>query len=273
MSEKAVFFARNLADTLSHLHSTQEFRVMAGCTLDSKLPPHSLCVRPKADDELMVIDRRERYIELGSAVTLSTILSITKRRLSPVFFEAVESIAVPFVRNLATIGGNICALGRPRTLFPVLLALDARLEFRSQNETLFIPIGKFTTVPSGMILTKIRLPIFDWEVNIFKRLGPPRIFTENSASFVFLAMTEKGILSDLRIAYSNDTVYRSRELENRLIGTRLPLSKKTMFSLLDETAERFENSELDTSEHLLIESPSGVKQFLDLLEFSLGQLM
>jgi CO/xanthine dehydrogenase FAD-binding subunit len=246
---------------------------MAGCTLDSKLPPHALCVRPGGDDELMLIDRHERYIEFGSMVTLSAILSITKRRLPSVFFEAVESIAVPFIRNLATIGGNICAKGRPRTLFPVLLALDARLEFRRQNETIFIPIGKFTTVPPGMILTKIRIQFFDWEVNIFKRLGPPRIFTENSTSFVFLAMTEKGILSDLRIAYSNDTAYRSRELENLLIGMRLPLSKKTMFSLLDETAQRFEDSELDTPEHLLVESPSGVRQFLDLLEFSLGQLM
>jgi CO/xanthine dehydrogenase FAD-binding subunit len=155
-----------------------------------------------------------------------------------------------------------------------LLALDARLEFRSQNETLFIPIGKFTTVPSGMILTKIRLPIFDWEVNIFRRLGPPRIFTENSAAFVFLAMTEKSILSDLRIAYCRDTAYRSRELENRLIGMRLPLSAKTIFSLLDETAQQFENSTLETPEYALIESSSNEpKQFLNLLEFALGQLM
>jgi CO/xanthine dehydrogenase FAD-binding subunit len=273
MSEKTVFFSRNLPDALSYLHSTQEFRVMAGCTQESNLPPHSLCVRPASDDELTLIDRHERYIEFGSAVTLSTILSTTKRRLPPVFFEAVESIAVPFVRNLATVGGNICAAGRPRTLFPVLLALDARLEFHRQNETLFIPIGKFAGVPPGMILTKIRVPLFDWEVNIFRRLGPPRIFTENSASFVFLAMTENGILSDLRVAYSGDTSYRNRELENRLIGIRLPLSKKTIFSLLDETSALFENSEPNTPEHLLFESPSGVKQFLNLLEFSLGQMM
>jgi CO/xanthine dehydrogenase FAD-binding subunit len=273
MSEKTVFFARNLMDAISHLHSTQEFKVMMGCTLENKLPSHSLCVRPRGDDELMLIDRHERYVEFGSAVTLSAILSITKRRLPPFFFEAVESIAVPFVRNLATIGGNICAPGRPRTLFPALLALDASLEFRRQNETLFIPIGKFTAVPPGMILTKIRIPLFDWEVNIFKRLGPPRIFTENSASFVFLAMTEKGILSDLRIAYSRETAYRSRELENRLIGIRLPLSKKTIVSLLAETAGRFETSAIETPERSLVESPYAVKQFLNLLEFSLGQLM
>ena len=124
-----------------------------------------------------------------------------------------------------------------------------------------------------MILTKIRIPLFDWEVNIFNRLGPSRIFTENSASFVFLAMTEKGILSDLRIAYSRETAYRSRELENRLIGIRLPLSKKTIVSLLAETAGRFETSAIETPERSLVESPYAVKQFLNLLEFSLGQLM
>jgi CO/xanthine dehydrogenase FAD-binding subunit len=246
---------------------------MAGCTLSKTLPPISLCLRPGSIEELAIIDPRERFMEFGSGVTLSSILDITKRRLPPAFFDAVESIANPFVRNLSTIGGNICAPGRPRTLFPILLALDARLEFRSQNEIRLTPVAKFQSVPSRSVLTKIRVPVDEWEISVFKRLGPARVFNEESGAFVFLAMTEKGILSDLRIAFSRDSAYRSRELENRLIGMRLPLSTKTVYSLLDETSERIATSEIDAPEHSLLETPNASKQFLNLLEFALGQLM
>jgi hypothetical protein len=86
-------------------------------------------------------------------------------------------------------------------------------------------------------------------------------------------MTEKGILSDLRIAFSRETAYRSRELENRLIGMRLPLSQKIIYSLLDEMAERIAESAIDAPEHSLIDTPGADKQFLTLLEAAMGELM
>jgi CO/xanthine dehydrogenase FAD-binding subunit len=273
MGAKTVFFARNLPDAIMQLQTTAGLKVMAGCTLSKTLPPSSLCLRPGSIADLAIIEPHERYMECGSGVTLSSILAAAKRRLPSAFFEAVESIATPFVRNLATIGGNVCAQGHRRTLFPVLLALDARLEFRSQNEIRLTPIGKFQGVPSRSILTKIRVPVDEWDISVFKRLGPSRVFNEESGGFVFLAMTEKGILSDLRIAFSRETAYRSRELENRLIGMRLPLSQKTIYSLLDETAERIANSAIDAPEHSLIDTPNADKQFLTLLEAAMGELM
>ncbi|MDR3283548.1 MAG: FAD binding domain-containing protein [Treponema sp.] len=271
---KTVFFPRNMAEALSCLNSSSEPQVMAGCTLERGLPSSSIMVNATQIEELGVIDPHERFIDFGSAATFSQILGTAKRRLPSVFFESIESIATPFVRNRATIGGNICAPGRRRTLFSALLALDARLEFKGENETLFIHLGTFNKVPQGMMLTKIRVPVDEWNISIFKRPGPARIFTEESASFVFLAMTGKGGLSDLRIAYSQHTAYRSRALENRLIGMRLPLTQKTVSAILDETAERLKNS-LDSSEspHSTLDSPVAARQFLDLLEFSLTQLM
>jgi CO/xanthine dehydrogenase FAD-binding subunit len=270
MGAKAVFYARSLTDAISQLQTTAGLKVMAGCTLSKTLPPSSLCLRPGSIEDLAVIEPHERFIEFGSGVTLSSILGSTKRKLPQAFFEAVESIANPFVRNLATIGGNVCAPGHRRTLFPVLLALDARLEFRSQTEIRLTPIGKFQSVPPRSILTKIRVPVDEWEISVFKRLGPLTVFTEESGAFVFLAKTEKGILSDLRVAFG---AYRSRELENRLIGMRLPLSTKTIYPLLAETAERITNSAIDAPEHALLDTPNADRQFLTLLQAAMGQLM
>jgi CO/xanthine dehydrogenase FAD-binding subunit len=272
MSGTTVFFARSLSDVFSCLNSTPAPQVMAGCTQERGLPPSALFVALSPIEELTLIDHRERYIEFGSAATITQILGIAKRRLPPAFFEALESIGTPFVRNRATIGGNICAGGRRRTLFPALLALDARLEFRSHNETRYIPIGKFAKVPEGMILTKIRLPVDEWDVSVFRRLGPSRLFSGESAAFVFLAMTGKGVLTDLRIAYSRDGVYRSRALENRLIGLRLPLPQKTIFTLLDETRGRLKESAGESAFYEALGSSVAVRQYLDLLEFALAQL-
>jgi CO/xanthine dehydrogenase FAD-binding subunit len=273
MIPKRLFFAYELADLWSPLKSVPELKVMGGCTLEETLPAAPVIMRSGFIDELRTIDPHERFIEFGSAVTLTQILTASKRRLSPAFYEAIETIATPLVRNQATIGGNICAQGSRRTLFPVLLALDARLEFRSQTEMRFISLGKFNTVPEGMILTKIRIPVEDWDISLFRRLGPQRIFTGESAAFIFLAQIGKGVLSRLRIAYGRDTVYHSRVLENKLIGMRLPISQKTILTLLDETAERLANaSNIEAPLHTTISSPEAARQFLDLLEFALSQL-
>lgn len=276
-NKNTVYIAKTMSDVLFHLKTVPNLAILGGCTSVSQWPASSLVIRSIAD--LKQINLHEHYCEFGSAVTLSMIHSLGRKRIPSVLYDAIDSIANPFVRNLATIGGNICAEGKKHTLFSPLLALDAQLEIHNITDAQYIPFSKFTRIPDKCILSRIRVPNSDWEVAVFKRLGPEHELTDESAAFTFLATTQKGILSDLRIAFCSNIVIRSRELENTIIGSRLPLSDKAIDmvteqadKLYDEAMNELMDSTLENDETVQIISPMQKDQFLNLLRTSLNQL-
>ena len=276
---KSFFYARNLAEIFQQINSVAGLSILGGCTtftLQNKpFPEKNLSIRNVK--ELKILEKKERYFELGSEVTLSEIESLGKNNLPATVFEAVKSISNPFVKNLATIGGNICADDFYYTLYAPLLALDARLEFTSESETPAISMRKqeisaismykFDKVPENSILTKIRIPFYDWNVAIFKRVGPENTIDENSASFVFLADSNKNQISALRIAFAGKFKFRDAELENRLIGAHLPLSANTISEFMLEAEESFNKISRESKANPILE-----KQFWNLLKYSLEQL-
>jgi CO/xanthine dehydrogenase FAD-binding subunit len=276
-AKKDVVYVRNKWEVASYLNAEKAYKVMGGCTYE-QLAPASIIARTfpvtgsNSMEDIRSIERHERYIDYGSAVTLSEILDEGKRRLSPVFYDAVESIATPFVRNLATIGGNICLPPPVRgTLFPVLLAMKAKLRFQGVNTETLVDMEKFDQVPPGSYLTKIRIPVEEWDIQILRNLGARGKPGREKAVFVFLARVQRDTLSDLRIAYCSHSVCRSRELENQLIGGRLPISpnKRTAFLAF---ASQVSSPRTDSPLHSVIASPEAARQFLGLLELGLDQL-
>jgi len=89
-------------------------RVVAGGTdlipsMQQKLfePEYVLDVRNIA--ELKGIRETENGVEIGALTTLTTIeQSVLLRRRYPVLTEAAATVASPLLRNMGTIGGNIC---------------------------------------------------------------------------------------------------------------------------------------------------------------------
>lgn len=265
-NKNTVYMAKTLTDVMFHLKTVPQLVILGGCTSIKNWPASSLVIRNIND--FKQISLHEHYAEFGSAVTLSQIHTLGRKRIPSVLFDAIESVANPFVRNLATIGGNICSQGNKHTLFSPLLALDAQLEIYSLTDAQYIPFSKFVKVPDKCVLTRIRIPLSDWEVAVFKRLGPEHELTEESAAFTFLATTQKGILSDLRIAFCSNIVLRSRELENTIIGSRLPLSDKAV----DLVAQRADELYDEAMNGVVAESSMQKDQFLNLLRTSLNQL-
>lgn len=266
-NKSTVYYARNLSDVLFQLKTVPDLKILGGCTLVDKFPSSSLIVGSIPD--FLQIAKHERFIDFGAAVTMNQIIDLGKKNMPQAFYYATQSIGNPIMRNIATIGGNICSEGIKKTLFAPLLAMDAMLEIHSATETSSIPIGKFTTIPKGYCLTKVRVPINDWDIEVFKKVGPSHSITENSASFVFLAATKKGVLSDLRIAFSGILTLRSRELENAIIGSRLPLSEKQIQQMLLLADKLFDTHQ----EYLSITCHPILKaQYINLIRSSLEQL-
>jgi CO/xanthine dehydrogenase FAD-binding subunit len=273
--KSTVYYTNNLDNVLSQLKAMPQTSIYAACTQcfhypedrSVELPASTLIVRNIP--ELKTIERKERYIEIGAAVTMHQFLSLGKNRIPDFLYDAIKSVGTFSIRNIATIGGNICCKKRKMTLFAPLLALDAQLEFKSKNETISIPMAKFTEIPSGFLLSKIRIPLENWDISSFVKLGPTKGMNDNSASFTFLASTQKNLLSDIRIAFCGLFSLRSKEIENLIIGSRLPLQQRSIDIVLDNAEILFdENAKL--IEKTL--NPILKEQYLNLIRYNLSLL-
>jgi len=191
------------------------------------LPPVYLCLDKIA--ELHRITRTEHYLEIGSMVKLNRLIRLGKI-VPEILSSCLENIAGVQVRNLATIGGNICS-NRLLDLPAPLTALEAQYEFRNaQNITRWVSASRFhseekTVLDKQELLTRVRLPLFQWDYAIYKKfMSEDHLNTE---TFVFLAKSQKNILSDIRVIYKSSVILRNKDGEDILIGKYLPINRKT----------------------------------------------
>ncbi|MBQ0051513.1 MAG: FAD binding domain-containing protein [Treponema sp.] len=268
-SSKSFFYAKTLQEVFYQMKTINGLSVHGGCTdfaiHQKEFPENNLSIRNI--EELKVLEKRERYFEIGSAVTLAEIEELGQSNLPTTLYEAIKSIKNLNVRNMATIGGNICSPFFYNTLYAPLLALNARLEFQREQETIYMSMSKFEGVPENSILTKIRIPYEEWEISIFKRLGPADYMNEFSGSFVFLANSQKNQISNIRIAFAGKFKFQDPELENKLIGAHLPLSGTTISEFVLEAEEAFNNVAENAHANPILK-----KQFWNLINYSLEQL-
>ena len=264
-NETNIFYARNLNELFYQLKTIANLKIVGSCTAISALPEKMISTT--LIREFNHIEKHERYIEFGPATTLAEIQALGERHLPKILLDAISTVANPFIRNVATIGGNLMDPERRNTLFAPLLAMDTVLEFKSPSEVKYITVQNFTEIPKNHVLTNIRVPLNDWDVGIFRRLGPNSTITENSASFAFLVDSEKGIITNLRIAYSGKITFRCISLENHMLGMRLPLKAKDIPNYIEEAQNEFDSAAKETEYNPVLK-----QQFLNLVSYSFRQL-
>ena len=251
---KTILYAKNAAELIKILNNNPGTKVVGGCNRIENLPNKFISTHGIKD--LSHISRHERYIDVGPGTTLSDILAIGQNHLPPILYEALNCIANPFIRNTATIGGNICSENHKLTLFAPLMALDAKLEFKNQTETRTENIRNFKSVPDGFA-----------ELSIFRRIGPEHTITQQSASFAFLADTEKNMILNVRLAFAGPFTFHSKEFENIMSGSRLPLSQRDITHLEEAVAEQFQKAATDQMITDVMR-----QQFFNLARYSFEQL-
>ncbi|MDR1893790.1 MAG: FAD binding domain-containing protein [Spirochaetales bacterium] len=197
--------------------------------------------------ELTHISRTESYIEVGAAAPISQILGIGRHVLSAALESALTRVANGAVRNLATLGGSLAFSDRWLSLVPVLLLLDVRLELRRQSGGEWVPIAKFLErhplFRPGEMLTRIRIPLEEWNVQHFQIYKSHAFGPLNQLSWCALAQAEKGYLERFRMAVGAPAglIIRNRELENTVSGKKLPLSLKELAPLQEQLQQTLEN--------------------------------
>jgi CO/xanthine dehydrogenase FAD-binding subunit len=197
------------------------------------LPPVILCLDKLA--ELHSITRTEHHLEIGAMVTLNRLIRLGKI-VPEILVTCLKNIAGVQLRNIATIGGNICCKGRLYDLSAALTALDAQYELRGANATRWVSAARFhsndeTALGKQELLTRVKLPLLTWDYSIYKKFFPEDIY--NSEVLVFLARAQKSILTDIRVVYKTNTILRNKNSEDLLNGKFLPLDRKTAMEFVD----------------------------------------
>lgn len=264
-NESSIFYARNLSELFYQMKTIANLTIVGSCTATKGLPEKM--ISSTLIQEFNHIGKHERYIEFGPATTLSEIQALGERHLPSLLLEAIDTIATPFVRNVATIGGNLMDPNNKNTLYAPLLALETVLEFKSPTDVKYIALQNFIEIPKDHVLTNIRVPLNDWDVSIFTRLGPENRITDTSASFAFLTDSEKSIITSIKIAFSGKITFRCLSLENRMLGLRLPLKSKEIEAYIEDAEQEFLRAAEKTEYNPIL-----LQQFLNLVRHSFEQL-
>lgn len=181
--------------------------------------------------ELQGIVLRGDTLCIGAACTLTDLL------LSPLLPDCLKQplaqMASPAIRNVATIGGNLCNASPAADAMPMLYALDAVLWLQSEGGGEMVPVQDFVLAPGrtglgeGQLLTQIHVPLQrDWHCT-YRKVGMRRANSLSKISFYALAdRSPKGPV-DVRIAFGAvaPCVVRNRKIEQEILSGAQPLSE------------------------------------------------
>jgi CO/xanthine dehydrogenase FAD-binding subunit len=188
--------------------------------------------------ELHKITRTERYLEIGSMVRLNDLLRIGKI-VPAILQKTIRQIASPSLRNLATIGGNICCKERKLDTHAPLAALDAAFELKTASSSRWISASRFdiqddptSALHEQELLTRIRIPLENWDYTSFKKFECRNCSKDRDGVMVFIAKAQKNIIGDVRLIFAGETLIRNRGFETILSGKQLPLDRKTALGFI-----------------------------------------
>jgi carbon-monoxide dehydrogenase medium subunit len=228
---------RTLEEAIELLTKIRGSRVLAGGTdllVDLKTGRVSAeaLVDIGAIRELRGVEDLGDRIRIGAATRLQEIVEsdVVAREL-PLLRNAVESMGSWQIRNLATVGGNLCNASPAADTAPPLLAYEAELVIVGPRGTRVVPITKFftgyrrTALGEGEILKEIVIGKRAWSGWSYIKLGRRSSFTLSIVSVAVLTSTRGGVLEDVRIALGSvaPTPIRAYRAEEYLRGREVSL--------------------------------------------------
>jgi len=193
---------------------------------------------------LSYINADSEGLKIGATTVFSDIAASPEINRNPyiIVAEAAREMGTPQIRNLGTIGGNICNALPSADSAPALLVLDATLIIAGPGGKRSLAITDFfrgvreNALAGGELLTEIQLPVFPTNTKAtFVKKG--RVATADLAIVnvaVRLSIDTDGACQDLRIALGAvaPTPLRAIEAEAMLQG------KKPEAALLEKVATR-----------------------------------
>ena len=234
------FSPKNLAEALELLPNLgAETKILAGG--QSLIPALKLRVlSPKnvvditGIKELNYIRKEENTLKIGALTTTGTLENDSQIASSlPILTETASEIADTLIRNLGTVGGNLCHAAPANDLPAVMLALNASFAIASKRENRTIQADSFfldkfkTAMKPDEILTEIQIPLHECGVgSAYRKVrkGSGGFAIAGAAANVSVA--DDNTVSECRIAMTSvgPKPMRAPEAEEAFIGKGLEAS-------------------------------------------------
>jgi CO/xanthine dehydrogenase FAD-binding subunit len=192
------------------------------------------------DGAMLAIGATTRIAELARSPLLAD--------SAPLLQRAARSFGAPAIRNMASLGGNLCTASPAGDCLPPLYALGAQVELLSRTGRRRVPINEFivgpgrTALARGEILTRVVLPARwphlphsppSWQT--YEKVGRRQSLAISVVSFAgLLRLDDEQRVAEAHLAWGSvgPTVITAPELADWMVGK--PLDQ----ALIDEAAER-----------------------------------
>lgn len=184
--------------------------------------------------ELARIGASGQELEIGAAATYTEALPAIDAKL-PELGALVRRIGSRQIRNLGTLGGNVCTASPIGDTLPPLLALGAQMTARSVRGRRRIPAAEFftgyrrTALAPDEILEAITLPL-PQSGAVFRTYKVAKRFDQDIAALIgaFAIVVEEGEIRSAWVAYGGMAQTPARALTCEATLTGSPWSAETI---------------------------------------------
>lgn len=175
--------------------------------------------------ELQAVTAENGKLTVGSACTFTRL--IQEPLVPPLVKEAVSHIAAPAIRNIGTVGGNICNASPKADSAMALIACDACVQLTSRQKVRVIPLNDFylgrgsTVLREDELLTKIIVPQRENTRWFYQKVGGRASLAISRISFAgVFQKDERGRIAVCSATFGavSSRILRFPQLEKMLLG-------------------------------------------------------
>jgi len=223
-----------LDEALRLLSRKEDAKVLAGGTdlvVDMKIGRY----RPKTVIDISGIKSLRYVIDEGDKVRIGALTKMQDivespvvREKLPLLAEAVSMLGSWQIRNMATVGGNLCNASPAADSAPPLLAHEAKIKLTSIEGTREIPITEFFTGPRKTVMYKTEIlqeVVVPYDADFarsysYVKVGRRNSFTLSVVAVATVLKVRNRSIEDVRVALNAvaPTPVRARSVESFLKG-------------------------------------------------------
>jgi CO/xanthine dehydrogenase FAD-binding subunit len=179
--------------------------------------------------ELHTIQRRGDQVTIGAGVTFSEVIgSPIVTETAPLLVQACAHVGAVQIRNMGTLGGNVCNAAACADSLPALVCLEAQSHITTPQGEQVLPVGELvvnpnqTLLPQGGLLVALSYQVPHSSSNsVFLKLGRRNAMAISRLTLAVLGHLDKtGRIAEARIVPGAATpqISRLKTAEDSLLG-------------------------------------------------------
>ncbi|MBS3736309.1 MAG: xanthine dehydrogenase family protein subunit M [Candidatus Bipolaricaulota bacterium] len=223
-------------EALFSLMEEKDYRLLAGGTdlyvqmEKDLLSPDRVIDITEVMAEPKIEEKKEKISILATATFQEIAESLLINRYFPVLAQSALAVGATQLRNMATIGGNICNASPSADSLIALYLLNPELVLKSSSRERQIALEDFITGPGetelfrGEYLKSLEISKISEDFShYFEKVGRRNALDISVCTMGYILKEEDGIIEELRLAYGAvaPTVIRATSVEEYLEGKRL----------------------------------------------------